>query len=210
VTRALAVVAAALVAAVLLACPPRNLPQAVPPAPMAGSGYEPPAPVDHPDVTPTAVGAAAGAACTSGGDCQSGVCEGEGCGAGAGVCAAAQRACTFDIQAYCGCDGATFDASGSCPERRYAHRGACTPATGGGSAATALPTGAACLVGTECASGVCEGKGCGADLPGVCVAQARRCTRDRRTFCGCDGQTFYGSGSCPGRRYAAAGTCPTP
>ncbi len=34
-------------------------------------------------------------------------------------------ACTDDIQAYCGCDGATFQGSGSCPQRAFAHEGEC-------------------------------------------------------------------------------------
>ncbi|HSC85937.1 MAG TPA: hypothetical protein VLC09_01650 [Polyangiaceae bacterium] len=33
--------------------------------------------------------------------------------------------CTDDIHAYCGCDGATFYGSGSCPLRAYAHDGEC-------------------------------------------------------------------------------------
>jgi hypothetical protein len=68
--------------------------------------------------------------------------------------------------------------------------------------------GAQCYVATECASGVCEGLGCGADTPGTCAPAKRGCTKDRRAYCGCDGITFYGSGSCPGKRYAAKAACP--
>jgi hypothetical protein len=217
-TRALAAVALAIAAAAaLLACPPQNLPKPIPPS-VQVPGYDPQAgarpPADAAPSTPTSpttpvadpfAPAAAGAACTGPGDCASGICEGQGCGTATGVCAPAQRACTYDIRPYCGCDGVTFSASGSCPGTRYQHRGACTAAGSG----AALPAGASCLAGTECASGVCEGKGCGADAPGVCAATSRRCTRDRRAFCGCDGKTFFGSSSCPGGRYAKSGSCPS-
>ena len=66
---------------------------------------------------------------------------------------------------------------------------------------------APCLAASDCASGVCEGQGCGDDQPGTCQPAARACTKDLRTYCGCDGQTFRGSGSCPGQRNAAAGEC---
>jgi hypothetical protein len=72
------------------------------------------------------------------------------------------------------------------------------------------PDGAACLEGSECASGVCEGEGCGGETPGTCMPRARGCTRDLRAYCGCDGQTFRGSGSCPMRRFAHRGECKTP
>ena len=66
----------------------------------------------------------------------SGMCEGQGCGAGApGRCAAARRACTKDLRPYCGCDGKTFRSSGSCPGRRFAHPGACAAGAGPGSGA---------------------------------------------------------------------------
>ena len=35
------------------------------------------------------------------------------------------RMCTADVKQYCGCNGKTFTASGSCPGRRYAGAGAC-------------------------------------------------------------------------------------
>jgi hypothetical protein len=196
----------------LIACPPQNLPKPVPPAPAPQPGFTPP---DEPPPRPgsgssaTAGGGATGAACTAGADCASGICEGEGCGAGQGKCAAAKRACTYDLQTYCGCDGNTFDASGTCPERRYSHRGACQAAGSGSASGGPLPTGAPCLAASECESGICEGKGCGADAPGKCAAATRACTRDRRTFCGCDGVTFFGSGSCPGKRYSDTAACPS-
>ncbi|MEM9492460.1 MAG: hypothetical protein AAGC55_25155 [Myxococcota bacterium] len=67
--------------------------------------------------------------------------------------------------------------------------------------------GAACLSAADCASGLCEGQGCGAEQPGVCVPAQRACTRDLVPFCGCDGQTFRSSSRCPGRRYSQTGKC---
>ena len=74
-------------------------------------------------------------------------------------------------------------------------------------ARAALAEGAACSTAAECASGICEGRGCGAEAKGTCVSRNRACTRDLRTYCGCDGQTFQSSGSCPGRRYGHEGEC---
>ncbi len=69
------------------------------------------------------------------------------------------------------------------------------------------PDGSACLLATECSSGVCEGLGCANDQPGACAPKNPRCTRDLRPYCGCDGKTFRTSGSCPGRRYSAKAEC---
>ena len=66
-----------------------------------------------------------GSACKTAGDCTSGICEGQGCGEELGVCVAANRVCSTDARTYCGCDGITFQASGSCPGRRYAALDAC-------------------------------------------------------------------------------------
>lgn len=141
----------------------------------------------------------AGGACETNADCESTVCQGMGCGPRQGVCMDTSVACTRDLRPYCGCDGTTFRASSSCPGRRYAHRGEC--------GTQKAADGAACRIGADCASGICEGKGCG-DNNGRCAAQARVCTRDFASYCGCDGKTFNGSGSCPGRRYKARGACP--
>lgn len=70
--------------------------------------------------------------------------------------------------------------------------------------------GESCLTGSDCASGICEGQGCDDAHPGTCAPADRMCTRDARAYCGCDGQTFTGSGSCAGKRYASAGACPAP
>jgi hypothetical protein len=205
----IAFLSAAVAATVLLlACPPSNTPQRMPPRPPdppGGSGYVPPpldagGPViDAPAEEP--VGAADGAACSIDLDCQSGVCEGLGCDEGQGRCASRDRACTMDLRAYCGCDGKTFESSGSCPGARYEFAGRCEDGR---------PEGSACLTGADCQSGVCEGLGCGDDAPGTCAPARRGCTKDLRAYCGCDGKTFRASGSCPGRRYSAKGACKTP
>ena len=84
-----------------------------------------PAPVATP-TPPTAAGTVEeGQACTEGAECKSGICEGEGCGTNTGKCVSKTRACTKDIQQYCGCDGQPFSSSGSCPGKRYKNRGAC-------------------------------------------------------------------------------------
>jgi len=74
--------------------------------------------------TPAAV--ADGGACERAVQCASGICEGQGCDADhKGVCVSRKRSCTRDLRAYCGCDGATFRASGNCPGRRYEVKAAC-------------------------------------------------------------------------------------
>lgn len=64
-----------------------------------------------------------GADCAKGDECKSGTCEGEGCTTG--KCVPSTRMCTRDLVQYCGCDGKTFSASGSCPGRLYRKKGAC-------------------------------------------------------------------------------------
>ena len=189
--------------ALLAACPP-NTPPAPPPSP-PGPVYVPPDAEPPPVVSVTIdaapVARAPGAACASAADCDSGLCEGQGCGADApGHCVAKERVCTMDLLDMCDCDGKTFQTSSTCPGRRYAHRGACAPPP-------KKAAGETCLADGDCDSGVCEGQGCGDDAPGKCAPAARKCTRDRRPFCGCDGAVFMTSGSCPGRRYAHPGKC---
>ena len=89
---------------------------------------------DGPATTPKQ----AGAACLAPEECDSGTCEGKGCGdEQPGTCADAKRMCTRDYVAYCSCSGENFGASGSCPGQRYVHKGNCdgtagaeTPAAG--------------------------------------------------------------------------------
>lgn len=69
--------------------------------------------------------------------------------------------------------------------------------------------GAPCTLDLDCASGVCEGQGCG-EGEGRCAAAERMCTRDLVSFCSCDGVTFEASSSCPGQRYASRGACDQP
>ncbi len=63
-----------------------------------------------------------------------------------------------------------------------------------------------CDATTRCAEGLfCDGaEGC--DTPWTCQPM-RPCTRDLVTYCGCDGETFQNSGTCPGRPYANRGFC---
>ena len=100
---------------------------------------EPPAGEDVTEAPPTATEAeptpkqeavttlgADGTACLEHTDCESGVCEGLGCGPDApGTCARIQRPCTRDARPFCGCDGVTFFTSSSCPRKRYQSAGAC-------------------------------------------------------------------------------------
>lgn len=155
-----------------------------------------------------------GASCLADTDCdEGGICEGEGCGDETpGTCVyPAARSCTRDSRVYCGCDGETFRSSGSCPGRRYASKGEC-PGGDGDDGTTPAPAtgradGEACTSAEQCEGGVCEGEGCGDDQPGVCTSNKRACTRDYRAYCGCDGTTFHGSGSCPGQRFSHRGEC---
>jgi hypothetical protein len=86
-----------------------------------------PAPPPAGPVTPPASAKAAdGAACLAAADCESGICEGQGCDAGSpGKCAPRKRPCTMDYREYCGCDGKIFHGSGSCPGQRFQQRDGC-------------------------------------------------------------------------------------
>jgi len=80
------------------------------------------------DAAPPASGARLqpGESCFDGSECESGVCEGEGCGTRQpGVCVAAGRVCKGPEERFCGCDGETFRAPRDCPGQPYARRGAC-------------------------------------------------------------------------------------
>ncbi|MBI3073720.1 MAG: hypothetical protein HYY84_16540 [Deltaproteobacteria bacterium] len=133
--------------------------------------------------------------CATSRDCPRGqVCAGgEGCDA-KWTCQAS-RPCTKDLRAYCGCDGQTFRGSGSCPQKKFKHRGACSSEP------------RACTSNRDCRTGEgCYGPaGCNAQWT---CAPARMCTKDLREFCGCDGVTFRGSSTCPGKKYKKTGACP--
>lgn len=63
-----------------------------------------------------------------------------------------------------------------------------------------------CDSSAECGPGMmCDGPaGCG--KPWTCVKQ-RPCTKDLVNYCGCDGQTLRGSGSCPPGPFQHVGEC---
>lgn len=66
--------------------------------------------------------------------------------------------------------------------------------------------GTPCTSSADCAQGeMCSGpEGC--DVTWTCQP-AGPCTRDLVTYCGCDGQTIQGSGSCPPAPYSHRGEC---
>ena len=136
--------------------------------------------------------------CTAGEECHitEGCATPSYCGPGLG------RPCTGDLAPYCGCDGTTFFASSTCPTRVYARRGPCEAVDGG-----APDAGATCQSSGDCPpSTMCQGAmGCG--VAWRCVPLTG-CTPDLARFCSCDGTTFEGSSSCPGRPYRAFGACP--
>jgi hypothetical protein len=108
-----------------------------------------------------------------------------------GICAVGTT-CPVDRCTYCTCRA---DLGLMCASR-------CTDA---GTPDGATPI--ACRSGADCPSSMmCDGPaGCG--MPWSCVA-ARPCTADVSPFCGCDGNTFYGSSSCPGQPYQVRAACP--
>lgn len=70
-----------------------------------------------------------------------------------------------------------------------------------------VPDGEACYGAAECASGVCEGEGCGVDQPGKCVAASRSCSGSEQVYCSCAGQAFRAPGDCPAQRFSRRGAC---
>ena len=148
----------------------------------------------EPVETAPAEGAAAGEGTADGEDAAAGAEDaagGEGAAAGAEDAADGEDAAAGAEDA-AGGEGAAVDAEATAGE----------DASGG-----LLADGAECLSNDACSSGVCEGEGCTDDAPGICQPKDRRCTRDLRPYCSCDGVTFRTSGSCPGQRYAATGFC---
>jgi len=118
---------------------------------------------------PTPIVDAAQRLCTRSQECGRGEqCVGpEGCSV-PWTCQPAQgRACTADVAPFCGCDGATFGASSTCPDRPYLYRGPCEmppppppldggvtppPPFDGGTTPTAcvMPDGTVCPLGAIC------------------------------------------------------------
>jgi hypothetical protein len=78
------------------------------------------------DAAPSGARLKAGESCFDGNECESGVCEGEGCRTNQpGVCVAPGRVCKGPEESFCGCDGETFRAPHDCPGQPFARRGAC-------------------------------------------------------------------------------------
>jgi hypothetical protein len=119
-----AIVAAFSLLFLFAACPPMQPPSSSPRPPNNPPPTNTPPPTEIPP--PGTPDDNAGKPCQQSSDCGSGVCEGQGCGPDQpGVCAPAARGCTRDLREYCGCNGNTFRASGSCPGQRYSAKGAC-------------------------------------------------------------------------------------
>lgn len=194
-----------LAAMMLVGCPPASPPPVPPGAgqPVVDPGQAPtpapPPPAAAPEPADAGVLRVDGEPCDQASECAGGICEGLGCGELEGVCASNARPCTRDLVTYCGCDGADFRGSGTCPGQRYAYRGEC---------AEPRADGQPCESGDQCESGICEGQGCGSGALGTCIPAGRMCTADVAPFCDCRGLTFRGSSSCPGRRYRSPGECP--
>lgn len=108
-------------------------------------------------------------------------------------CALGQRCPAPD-----GCNTCTCTTQGlACTEIACVDGG--PPRDGGG--------GGTCQSSADCPpSSMCHGA-LGCDIPWRCVP-AMGCTADLAPFCGCDGVSFEGSSSCPGRPYRARGRCP--
>lgn len=153
-------------------------------------------------ITPTA----SGKACKANAECPSGeMCAiSAGCDT-PGTCVQ-QHMCTQNLVEYCGCDGQTFRSSGTCPSKPFKSRGACPAPSGSDGAPPPPGTKKACNSDADCTGGEqCQGtEGCGA--PWTC-GPPRRCTRDSVEWCGCDGTTFRGSGTCPSKPVRRRGKC---
>jgi hypothetical protein len=171
------------------------------------------------------------AICTTDADCRTGyVCSGvAGCGTFWTCVRRRSVRCGRARVPYCSCDGETFDAPERCPGRPIAHAGYCdgdepaeVVASADGpssSAAASEPTSSAsqreprsgprpCMSNRDCPAGlVCEGEpGCGTEW--TCVRPRRPCISDTQYFCGCGGETFRASMTCPGRPHRQRGSCP--
>ncbi|MCB9597553.1 MAG: hypothetical protein H6719_32845 [Sandaracinaceae bacterium] len=72
-----------------------------------------------------------GGLCTPETPCTGGaICVGGPLCADGWSCIESDRPCTDDLVEYCGCDGATFSDSSTCPTRPFAHMGPCPGAAG--------------------------------------------------------------------------------
>ncbi|MBW2453915.1 MAG: hypothetical protein JRI68_05375 [Deltaproteobacteria bacterium] len=113
-------------------------PYAPPPPPEAddeGFGDDDDDSFDEPSATATANPSASapaaelradGAGCSKGSECQSGICEGQGCEPDKGKCAPKERVCTGAKQQLCDCAGKTIAVDkASCPAVTYKYPGPC-------------------------------------------------------------------------------------
>ncbi len=72
----------------------------------------------------------------------------------------------------------------------------------------AQPSARPCISNRECPRGqVCEGAA-GCDTEWFCARPSQRCIADTQYFCGCGGETFLASMTCPGRPHRHRGSCP--
>lgn len=161
--------------------------------------------------------------CTSDDDCRSGfVCAGTaGCGTFWTCVRRRSLGCGRDRAPFCSCNGETIFASSRCPGQPIAHEGYCAgdepepaatpaaeppePPTPSASSTPGPP--ASCMSSRDCPRGqVCAGApGCGTDWH--CERPRERCVDDTQYFCGCDGESFRASMTCPGRPHRHRGAC---
>lgn len=124
----------------------------------------------------------------------------------------APRECGDESVAYCGCDMATFYALEGCPGQAYVHTGPCDELGEEVEEAPAEVEGSrVCTSDRDCRRGfVCAGtEGC--STLWTCVRRRRmrpRCRRQTDHFCGCTGETFEASATCPGQPFLHRGYCP--
>lgn len=72
---------------------------------------------------------------------------------------------------------------------------------------TGRSAGAPCFSAGQCESNTCEGGSCDGNEAGSCAPVDRACSEVAGLFCGCDGNTFSASESCPGEPFAYKGAC---
>jgi len=124
------------------------------------------------------------------------------------------RECGEEHVAWCGCNGFTFYAPENCPGQRYVHSGACEAI---GEVDTRpleeVEGNVVCQSDDDCRRGwICTGTA-GCSTLWTCVRRVRMRPRCRRVrgepdrYCGCSGDTFEATTTCPGQPYLHAGYC---